>query len=548
MIRKYLYISIVLASSLWFLACNNLEDSAMTIKPSEESLILSETFETSFGKFSTYNVSGDQIWTIDSRAYAGMSGYVVATKTNYANEDWLISPEIDLTNVTESYVTFDYVAHLMGDISQESTLWISENYITDSLPSKATWVQFPVKILPDPGNYVFSSCGQVSLNSFAGKKIKIAFKYVSTATKGGTWEIKNFQVKKGIAFNKDNGKGTELLPYNLAGAFANQGSAGAVSACVRGYIVGYLWSGTSTNFIFSSDTCTQATNILIADTVNGLYLSKCMPVQLPIGVVRTALNLPANKTLIGKKVTLYGSLESYFGIPGLKNVSYYIMPDGTTGGAKPVIIDFNVPEMSISDLRAQWTGSVKTITDKKKIVGVVITDLVGGNSTSLKNLTISSIDNSAGIIIRLVANGTYNLGDKIEITLEGLELNHYGQAIQLNNVPNSRIQKIGSGTIIPKITTIANIKANYANYESILVTVNGTITSPNGLWGGSQHQSNTLTNGSDNIALFVSSYSAFKSTAIPTGEKSITGIVGQNTTVLSSPVYQLIVRNLSDIK
>lgn len=336
MIRKYLYISIVAISSLWFSACNNLEDSAMTIKPSEESLILSETFETSFGKFSTYNVSGDQIWTIDSRAYAGMSGYVVATKTNYANEDWLISPEIDLTNVTESYVTFDYVAHLMGDISQESTLWISENYITDSLPSKATWVQFPVKILPDPGNYVFSSCGQVSLNSFAGKKIKIAFKYVSTATKGGTWEIKNFQVKKGIAFNKDNGKGTELLPYNLAGAFANQGSAGAVSACVRGYIVGYLWSGTSTNFIFSSDTCTQATNILIADTVNGLYLSKCMPVQLPIGAVRTALNLQANKTLIGKKVTLYGTLESYFGSPGLKNVSYYILPDGTTGGVKPV--------------------------------------------------------------------------------------------------------------------------------------------------------------------------------------------------------------------
>jgi len=213
--------------------------------------------------------------------------------------------------------------------------------------------------------------------------------------------------------------------------------------------------------------------------------------------------------------------------------------------------DFNVPQMSIADLRTQWTGEKKILTDKKKIVGIVVTDLVGGNSGSLKNLTIVSADNSAGIMVRLAENNTYNLGDKIEIALDGLELNQYGLAIQLNNVPSIKTQRIATNqTITPVATTIANVRANYASLESRLVTVTGTITSGGeGKWysGTATGQNNKLTSGTDELILYVTKYAAFKDSQTPTGEKTVTGIVGQYSTATATS-YQLIIRNLDDVK
>ncbi len=336
------------------------------------------------------------------------------------------------------------------------------------------------------------------------------------------------------------GQGTETSPYSVADGITTQGT----SSYVKGYIVGYAWSGAVTSYTFTSDTCTQNTNLLIADSKTETDPTKCIAVQLPTGAIRDSLNLRDKKTYRQKQVTLYGSLEAYFGKPGLKNTSYSILEGGKTFGTKPVIGDFSVPEMTISDLRTQWTGTMKMITDKKKIVGVVVTDLVGGNSGSLKNLTIASLDNSAGIMIRLSVNNTYSMGDKIEVNVEGLELNQYGLAVQLNNVPISMTHKIGTATITPKVSTIANIKANLASLESTIVTVTGIVTSPNNLWGSAAaNQNNTLTNGADALTLYVAKYSTFVTTAIPTGEKSITGIVGQyNGTV------QIIVRNLNDVQ
>jgi len=116
----------------------------------------------------------------------------------------------------------------------------------------------------------------------------------------------------------------------------NQTNASAVGR--RLYCRLRFGRGVQTTYHFSADTCTQATNILIADTnaLSQIYVAKSMAVQLPSGVVRTGLNLPANKANFGKKVTLYGMLSSYFSAPGLKSVSYYKFEDGASGGTKPI--------------------------------------------------------------------------------------------------------------------------------------------------------------------------------------------------------------------
>ena len=320
--------------AIGFVACSNLDESELKIS-TDGKVLYSETFSTSQGDFTTYSVKGDQNWTFSS-TYSCMviSGFV--SPTNYENEDWLISPEVDLGDYTTSHVSFEHAGNYFASVSNSVSVWVSENYVTGTRPDSASWTQIEITKNFSNSDFTFVT-PEISLTQFAGKKVRIALKYISTASKAGTWEVKNFKVTSGEAVPVpvvNNGKGTELLPYNVAGASQATGT----SAWVNAYIVGYLWSGTYTNYVLGADTCTQATNLMIADTTGNIYFAKCMAVQLPTGVIRNALNLvtPANKTLIGKKVRLYGSIESYFGAPGIKNVSYVILPDSTAVGTKPV--------------------------------------------------------------------------------------------------------------------------------------------------------------------------------------------------------------------
>lgn len=43
-------------------------------------------------------------------------------------------------------------------------------------------------------DFKFVDSGEISLSSYDGKKIQIAFKYKSTEEKAGTWEIDEFKV------------------------------------------------------------------------------------------------------------------------------------------------------------------------------------------------------------------------------------------------------------------------------------------------------------------------------------------------------------------
>lgn len=345
------------------------------------------------------------------------------------------------------------------------------------------------------------------------------------------------------------GDGTKAKPYSVTEVITlnPQSTSEATKSGVwtKGFIVGYYNSTPNPAIVEAVAPFTDDVNIMVAAKAGETDKTKMLSVQLPAGAVRTALGLKSNPKLINKEVLLYGDIMKYNTYPGIKNTNAYWMVEANTGIEPPAAGEFNVPEMSIKDLRAQWTGTMKTITDKKKIIGIVITDLVGGNSGSLKNLTIASEDNSAGIMVRLDANSTYNLGDKVEIALEGLELNEYGSAIQLNNVPSVKTRRVSTGnTVTPKVTTIADVIANYSKYESTLVTVMGTITSPNGFWGSSSaNQNNTITKDNDKMTLYVTKYAAFVGTAIPTGEKTVTGIVSQ-----FGGTYQLIVRNMDDVK
>ncbi|GAA6257509.1 hypothetical protein F070042J6_33610 [Bacteroides sp. f07] len=127
------------------------------------------------------------------------------------------------------------------------------------------------------------------------------------------------------------GGGTKEDPYNIETAQKKQDGS---IAWVQGYIVGCVDGEGKTIATESKFEApfTIASNILIADTPNETNYKNCIPVQLVGGSdVRTALNLKDNAGNLGKIVMIYGSLEKYFGVAGLKSATAAVL-DGTEIG------------------------------------------------------------------------------------------------------------------------------------------------------------------------------------------------------------------------
>jgi hypothetical protein len=312
-------------------SCTNVNDTYQMPVIAEKSVIYAEPFASSLGLFTAKSALGKENWAFNSNGYAMVTGYV--SSTNNANDAWLISSTIDLTNVTSAHFTIDHVARYFGNSAAEATIWVSENYnSTDSLPASATWTQLNNKAFIDPGTWPspLPTSDQISLTAFAGKKIKVAFRYLSSTAKAGTWELKNFIVKSGEAVNIPGNTGLSSAPYKVSEALSVNG----VSKYVKGYVVGY--SINNVNY-YSADTCTQVTNLLIADTTSAIYSARCLVVQLPAGIGRDSLNLKDNKArLFGKKIIVYGLLGLTANGTEMSEPTYFILPNSNTGGIKPI--------------------------------------------------------------------------------------------------------------------------------------------------------------------------------------------------------------------
>lgn len=162
---------------------------------------LNETLlsEGSYASFVTYSSEGDQEWHWDNRYGAVMSGY--EDNVSYANEDWLISPELDLSNSIDPVLVFD---HARGP-EQSMTVGVEEGYYTvwvlgDYGPGNDP-VQYPKAEITGVNHptvkWQFVSSGELSIPlNLRSSNVRIAFKYISADGASATWEIKNVIVKE----------------------------------------------------------------------------------------------------------------------------------------------------------------------------------------------------------------------------------------------------------------------------------------------------------------------------------------------------------------
>ena len=158
--------------------------------------LFDEQFTSTLGSFKAFSVVGTQAWAWASfgSGCAKMSGYATV---NNENEDWLVSPAIDLSNKVGAILNVSQAANYVNGHPEFLKILASSDYNGTSDPStQGTWVELTVPTWPAGNNWNFVDSGDIDLSAFNGKsKVYIAFKYNSTSSIGSTWEIGSVTVK-----------------------------------------------------------------------------------------------------------------------------------------------------------------------------------------------------------------------------------------------------------------------------------------------------------------------------------------------------------------
>jgi len=292
---------------------------------------INEPFSTSNGDFRYVNVvkteKDDQIWKVSDKGY-GMVATAYINKVNLASESWLVSAPVDLTGKTTAYLTFD---HACNYFAGENNSGVSEACKVLVSRDSITWDEIEIKTWPK--NFTFVNSGVIDLSAYAGEsRLRVAFKYTSTAEKAGTWEIKNVKltvtepvVVVPVRAAEAAGDGTKENPYNIS--YLQQNTAPTDYVWVKGVIVGYV---TNNKGMYTTEGAI-ATNVLIADadTVKSDFNSTAVRLS---GDIKTLVNIVDNSDNYKKEVLFFAKIGKYFNFnEGLSDVKYAKIGDKEAG-------------------------------------------------------------------------------------------------------------------------------------------------------------------------------------------------------------------------
>ncbi len=222
------------------------------------------------------------------------------------------------------------------------------------------------------------------------------------------------------------------------------------------------------------------------------------------------------------------------------------------GQARTVTITFNAGQVSttvtvrqegmtateyatLADVRAMISATdynaKETITSGTVVKAVVVSNKDLNNLTSLKNIYVQ--DETAGIQIRLTADNEedFAFGDEVEIDLSGNELSYYDGSLQVNNLPNSAVTKIGTATVEPKTVSIEDFLAfKYDGQYVALENVQVAAADLGKTWvAGDAHTSiNMETSTGETFIVFSSKFSTFGEQTVPEGSGTIYGVAMKN--------------------
>ncbi|MCD4790330.1 MAG: DUF5689 domain-containing protein [Bacteroidales bacterium] len=155
--------------------------------------VFSENFDDSWGVWERISLLGTQVWDRDNNygpddsPCAEMTGFESGSHTN---NDWLISPAMDLSAYSSATLTFETAKNYDGNPIE---IKISTDYDGMGNPNNATWTTLSATL--STGSFTWTGSGNVSISSYTGQNVYVAFQYTSTNDMSATWRVDNIEVK-----------------------------------------------------------------------------------------------------------------------------------------------------------------------------------------------------------------------------------------------------------------------------------------------------------------------------------------------------------------
>lgn len=136
------------------------------------------------------NPDGLTIWKQGSTY--GMTATAYVDNTNHESESWLVSPIVDLSGVSKASLTFsDNWNKFFTDYDNDFGVYVREK--------NGSWSKLAITYEKPSSSYNGWVDREFDLANFVGKTLQVGFKYTSTTTSAGTYEVKNFSVVEGAA-------------------------------------------------------------------------------------------------------------------------------------------------------------------------------------------------------------------------------------------------------------------------------------------------------------------------------------------------------------
>ena len=155
-------------------------------------IINEEDFEDgTLGTWMQVSVEGPQEWEHYEHQgdnFARMSGYDGGA---VVNEDWLISPVMDLSPYQN--VIFNFISARNYD-GPDVQLYLSQDYDGSGNPNDFTWLEITSEADWSEGSWEWIESGDVDLSLYVYETFYLGFKYTSTNAEAAAWEIDDILV------------------------------------------------------------------------------------------------------------------------------------------------------------------------------------------------------------------------------------------------------------------------------------------------------------------------------------------------------------------
>ncbi len=455
-----------------------------------------EAFTVNQGDFSIENVTLPEgqtsIWSFDSSYGAKVTSYI--NKVNYASESWLVSPQIDLTDVTAAELSFNQCVNKYM-AAGDGSLWIKVagdddfTQIPNTYPAvSGTWSSF------EPFTF--------DLSDYIGEKVIFAFKYVSTSDSAGTWEIKDFSVTGKSATDPEIeaedvtgipvvGGSDFTLTYELVNFTDDD-----IAATVDGTVVTEATAnnGTVTYSVAPNYTTSAKSGKITLSSASTGASKEITVVQLKSSGLKVSENtivIPADATTATFTITTVD-----FGwnteVTTLDGMNLSINP--TSGSASEEAQTVTITSTTTAANEAQDIGSIvvyrngntsdtgkKTITVKKAAVAVAGLYTLDGTITASGNAYASASDvTQNGVSWKVTGNteqSPWRIGGK---SLSSIDRDVYSTTPISYNVGKIEITHGNASNITVNSMTI--VVASDASFSKIVSTLsadfaaNGTVT------------------------------------------------------------------------